>query len=110
MISDQFLAGTPVVMKLVLTMDSYPPNNGTHCRDGNAFWEWAGVDFPGGPESFIADFLYRRHIAWYQVSLQVARTPGDSEAPFNEGTFLGTPCKLCYDCIGGSPWAGLIDL
>jgi len=95
MLSDQFLIGTRASMSQILTMVNFPPNNGSTCRQGNSFWEWMGRDFPPGPESFIADFLYRRKIAWYTISMQLERAPSRD--------FIMQPCRLCYDCVQGDP-------
>ena len=97
MLSDQFLIGTPASVSQVLTLASATPNNGTTCREGNGFWEWMGADYPGGPEAYIADFLYRRKIAWYTISMQVARAPSTD--------FIRSPCRLCYDCVQGDPFS-----
>jgi len=93
MLSDQFLIGTAATMKQFLEMPSAAPTNGTTCREGNPFWEWMGEDFPANPEQAFADFLYRRRIAWYTISFQLARAPSTD--------FILTPCRLCYDCVAG---------
>jgi hypothetical protein len=96
--SDQFMVGKTRTMQQVLTMVSQPESQGGTCRQGNSFWEYWQRDYPNFIESVHADFLFRRKIAVYPVSLQLARAPSTA--------FLSTPCRLCYDCVGADPYGG----
>lgn len=74
--SDQFMASTSATMDVLFRIASQPPNtNPLRCQTGDGFWEWIGHPFPGNPENVFADFMYRRQIAWYPISLQLKRAP-----------------------------------
>jgi hypothetical protein len=109
MIMDQFWLGKARAVGALVNMVTAPPNlragDGRSCRDGSPLWTALGRDYPGGPESVLADYLWRKGLSFYPVSLSLYKLVNDDawdethEGLREPPSFRGAPCYLCFECF-----------